>query len=225
MLKIGHRGAKGYEPENTLIGFEKALALGVDQIELDVHLSADGEIMVIHDKTIDRTTNGSGCVNSLTCTELQQFRIRKQHYIPTLTEVLDLIDRKCSVNIEIKSTNLADKLVTVLEQFIIEKDWKYSHFIVSSFKWDTLEKVRSLNPEISIAVLTETNIEHALAFAKKIRAQAINPDFQLLSKDNVSAMQQAGFQVFSWTVNEKEDIKRIQSYKVDGIISDFPDRL
>ena len=122
MLKIGHRGAKGYEPENTLIGFEKALALGVDQIELDIHLSADGEIMVIHDETIDRTTNGSGCVNSLTCTELQQFRIREQQYIPTLIEVLDLIDRKCSVNIEIKSTNLADKLVTVLEQFIIEKE-------------------------------------------------------------------------------------------------------
>jgi glycerophosphoryl diester phosphodiesterase len=225
MLKIGHRGAKGYEPENTLIGFEKALALGVEQIELDIHLSADGEIMVIHDETIDRTTNGSGCVNSLTCTELQQFQIRKQQYIPTLIEVLDLIDRKCSVNIEIKSTNLADKLVTVLEQFIIEKDWKYSHFIVSSFEWDTLEKVRSLNPEISIGVLTETNIEDALAFAKKIKAQAINPDFQLLSKYNVSAMQQAGFQVFPWTVNEIEDIKRIQSYKVDGIISDFPDRL
>ena len=225
MLKIGHRGAKGYEPENTLIGFEKALTLGVDQIELDIHLSADGEIMVIHDETIDRTTNGSGCVNSLTCTELQQFRIREQQYIPTLIEVVDLIDRKCSVNIEIKSANLADKLVTVLEQFIIEKDWKYSHFIVSSFEWDTLEKVRSLNPEILIGVLTETNIEDALAFAKKIKAQAINPDFQLLSKDNVSAMKQAGFQVFSWTVNEIEDIKRIQSYKVDGIISDFPDRL
>jgi glycerophosphoryl diester phosphodiesterase len=225
MLKIGHRGAKGYEPENTLIGFEKALTLGVDQIELDIHFSADGEIMVIHDETIDRTTNGSGCVNSLTCTELQQFRIKEQQHIPTLIEVLNLIDRKCSVNIEIKSTNLADKLVTVLEQFIIEKDWKYSHFIVSSFEWDTLEKVRSLNPEISIGVLTETNIEDALAFAKKIKAQAINPDFQLLSKDNVSAMQQAGFQVFPWTINEIEDIKRIQSYKVDGIISDFPDRL
>ena len=225
MLKIGHRGAKGYEPENTLIGFEKALTLGVDQIELDIHLSADGEIMVIHDETIVRTTNGSGCVNSLTCTELQQFRIREQQYIPTLIEVLNLIDRECSVNIEIKSSGLADKLVTVLERFIIEEDWKYSHFIVSSFEWDTLEKVRSLNPEISIGVLTETNIEVALAFAKKIKAQAINPDFQLLSKNNVSAMQQTGFQVFPWTVNEIEDIKRIQSYKVDGIISDFPDRL
>ncbi|WP_026708239.1 glycerophosphodiester phosphodiesterase [Flavobacterium frigidarium] len=225
MLKIGHRGAKGYEPENTLIGFEKALALGVDQIELDIHLSADGEIMVIHDETIDRTTNGSGCVNSLTCTELQQFRIKEQQHIPTLIEVLNLIDRKCSVNIEIKSTNLADKLVTVLEQFITKKHWKFSQFIVSSFEWDTLEKVRSLNPEISIGVLTDTNIEDALAFAKKIRAQAINPDFQLLSKYNVSAMQQAGFQVFPWTVNEIEDIKKIQSYKVDGIISDFPDRL
>ena len=225
MLKIGHRGARGYEPENTLIGFQKAVALNVDQIELDIHSSADGEIMVIHDETIDRTTNGNGYVNSFTRLELQQFQIEGQQYIPTLIEVLNLIDRKCSINIEIKSNGLANKLVGLIEQYVTEKLWKYSDFIVSSFEWDNLEKVRLLNPSIPIAVLTETSIEDALAFAKKIKAQAINPDFQLLSIENVSQMQQAGFQVFPWTVNEIEDIKRIQSYKVDGIISDFPDRL
>lgn len=225
MLKIGHRGARGYEPENTLIGFQKALALNVDQIEFDIHSSADGEIMVIHDETVDRTTNGSGNVNSFTRLELQQFQIEGQQYIPTLIEVLNLIDRKCSINIEIKSNGLADKLVSIIQQYVTEKQWKYSDFIVSSFEWDNLEKVRLLNPTIPIAVLTETSIEDALAFAKKIKAQAINPDFQLLSIENLSQMQQAGFQVFPWTVNEIEDIKRIQSYKVDGIISDFPDRL
>ena len=225
MLKIGHRGARGYEPENTLIGFQKALALNVDQIELDIHSSADGEIMVIHDETIDRTTNGSGYVNSFTRLELQQFQIEGQQYIPTLIEVLNLIDRKCSINIEIKSNGLANKLVGIIEQYVTEKQWEYSDFIVSSFEWDNLEKVRLLNPSIPIAILTETSIEDALAFAKKIKAQAINPDFQLLSTENVSHVQQAGFQVFPWTVNEIEDIKRIQSYKVDGIISDFPDRL
>ena len=225
MLKIGHRGARGYEPENTLIGFQKAVALDVDQIELDIHSSADGEIMVIHDETIDRTTNGNGYVNSFTRLELHQFQIEGQQYIPTLIEVLNLIDRKCSINIEIKSNGLANKLVGIIEQYVTEKQWKYSDFIVSSFEWDNLEKVRLLNPSIPIAVLTETSIEDALAFAKRIKAQAINPDFQLLSIENVSQMQQAGFQVFPWTVNEIEDIKRIQSYKVDGIISDFPDRL
>ena len=225
MLKIGHRGARGYEPENTLIGFQKAVALDVDQIELDIHSSVDGEIMVIHDETIDRTTNGNGYVNSFTRLELQQFQIEGQQYIPTLIEVLNLIDRKCSINIEIKSNGLANKLVGIIEQYVTEKQWKYSDFIVSSFEWDNLEKIRLLNPSIPIAVLTETSIEDALAFAKKIKAQAINPDFQLLSTENVSHVQQAGFQVFPWTVNEIEDIKRIQSYKVDGIISDFPDRL
>ncbi|MBE0393010.1 glycerophosphodiester phosphodiesterase family protein [Flavobacterium sp. PL002] len=225
MLKIGHRGARGNEPENTLIGFQKALALNVDQIELDIHSSVDGEIMVIHDETIDRTTNGNGYVNSFTRLELQQFQIEGQQYIPTLIEVLNLIDRKCSINIEIKSNGLADKLVGIIEQYVTEKRWEYSDFIVSSFEWDNLEKVRLLNPSIPIAVLTETSIEDALAFAKKIKAQAINPDFQMLSTENVSQMQQTGFQVFPWTVNEIEDIKRIQSYKVDGIISDFPDRL
>lgn len=225
MLKIGHRGAKGYEPENTLIGFEKALALGVDQIELDIHLSADGEIMVIHDETVDRTTNGSGLVKSFTRLELQQFQIEKQQYVPTLTEVLNLIDKKCSVNIEIKSSDLAEKLVVIIEHFVTEKLWKYEHFLVSSFEWNNLEQVRLLNPKIPIAVLTETDIEHALAFAKKIKAQAINPDFQLLTNKNVSKMQHAGLKVFPWTLNEIADIKKIKEYKVDGIISDFPDRL
>ena len=225
MLKIGHRGARGHEPENTLISFQKALELNVNQIELDIHLSSDGAIMVIHDETINRTTNGSGFVKTFTRLELQQFQIEKQQTIPTLIEVLSLIDRKCSINIEIKSSDLTDQLVDIIEQFIHKKQWEYQHFLISSFEWDNLEKVRVLNPNIPIAVLTETNLEDALAFAKKIKAKAINPDFQLLSKENVSTMQHDGFQVFPWTVNEMEDIKRIKSYKVNGIISDFPDRL
>lgn len=225
MLKIGHRGARGYEPENTLIGFQKAIDLDVDGIEFDVHLSTDNQLIVIHDETIDRTTNGKGFVNTLSLPELKVFEIDHKYRIPTLTEVLDLVNQKCFVNIELKSYEAADKVVELIEKYINEKNWKYSHFLVSSFDWNALQQVKFLNASIPIGVLTETDLDLALAFAKVIQAKSIHPYFLLLTKENTEQLQKKGFQVFPWTVNEIEDIKKIKTYNVDGIISDFPDRL
>ncbi|MBC5836899.1 glycerophosphodiester phosphodiesterase [Flavobacterium muglaense] len=225
MFKIGHRGAKGHEPENTIIGFQKAIDLHVDRIELDVHLSSDNELMVIHDETIDRTTDGQGLVTSFSLPELKRFKIEKIHNIPTLTEVLNLIDQKCDINIELKSFESADYVVTLIEKYVNEKNWKYDRFVVSSFDWNVLQQVAFLNADIPIGVLTETDLDLALAFAKFIRAKSIHPYFHLLTKENTAQLQQKGFQVFPWTINEIEDIKRIKTYQVDGIISDFPDRL
>ena len=103
ILKIGHRGAKGYEPENTLIAFQKAIDFKVDGIELDVHLSSDGEIIVIHDETIDRTSDGKGFVNQFTAFEL------KKYGIPKLVEVLDLTNQKCFINIELKGIGTTNR--------------------------------------------------------------------------------------------------------------------
>lgn len=225
MLKIGHRGARGYAAENTLSSFEKAIDLKVDGIELDVHLSADGKLMVIHDETIDRTTNGKGLVNSFTRAELENFSIEDNNKIPTLSSVFDLVDRRCFINIELKSFETASKVVALIEKYIREKHWKYTDFIVSSFDWNALEEVNFVNPEIPIAVLTETDLDKALAFAKIIQAKAINPDFQLLNIENTKKLQENGFEVYPWTVNETTDIKKMQSFNVNGIISDFPDRI
>jgi len=225
MLKIAHRGAKGYEPENTLKAFQKALDLNADGIELDVHLSADGHIIVIHDETIDRTTNRKGFVNTLSLTELKSFLIEDQYEIPTLNEVFDLTDKKCLINIELKGVGTSNKVVSLIEEYISDKNWNYEHFIISSFDWNYLEEVRNLNPNIAIGVLTEENLDTALAFAEKIKARAIHPDYHLLNMENVNQVQEKGFLVLPWTINVKEDIQKIKSFKVDGIISDFPDRL
>lgn len=225
MLKIAHRGAKAYEPENTLQAFQKALDLNSDGIELDVHLSSDGHIIVIHDETIDRTTNGKGLVNDFTLTELKSFLIDGKYQIPTLYEVFDLVDKKCLINIELKGLETAPKVVALIEKYISEKDWKYEHFIISSFDWNMLEETSKLNSNIPIGVLTEENINTALAFAEKIKAKAIHPDFQLLNAENVSEMQKKGFLVLPWTVNSEEDIQKVKSYKVNGIISDNPDKI
>ena len=225
ILKIAHRGAKAYEPENTLQAFQKALDLNSNGIELDVHLSSDEQIIVIHDETIDRTTNGKGLVNDFTLAELKSFLIDEKYQIPTLKEVLDLVDKKCLINIELKGLGTPFKVVKLIEEYISEKNWNYNHFIVSSFDWNMLQETSKLNPNIAIGVLTEEDLDKALAFAEKIKAKAIHPDFQLLNKENVSEIQEKGFLVLPWTVNTEEDIQKVKSYNVNGIISDNPDKI
>ncbi|MFH6961614.1 glycerophosphodiester phosphodiesterase [Flavobacterium plurextorum] len=225
MLKIAHRGAKAYEPENTLQAFQKALDLNSDGIELDVHLSSDEQIIVIHDETIDRTTNGKGLVNTFSLSELKSFLIDRKYQIPTLKEVFDLVDKKCFINIELKGLGTPIKVVQLIEEYILDKNWNYNHFIISSFDWNMLEETSNLNPKIPIGVLTEENLDTALAFAEKVKAKAIHPDFQLLNTENVSEIQEKGFLVLPWTVNHEEDIQKVKSYKVNGIISDNPDKI
>lgn len=225
MLKIGHRGAKGYEPENTLIAFEKAINLGVDGIELDVHVSFDNELIVIHDETVDRTTNGKGEVNQLYLKELKALKIEITEKIPTLTEVLDLVNQRCFINIELKGIGTAQPVIQLIAHYISEKNWDYNNFIISSFDWKMLEETHSLDSKIKIGVLTEESIDTALALAKKINAFAIHPNYELLSKENVILMQQNGFEVYPWTVNSENAIQKIKSFNVNGIISDFPDRI
>lgn len=219
ILKIGHRGAKGHEPENSLLSFQKALDLKVDGIELDVHLSSDGEIIVIHDETIDRTTNKKGFVQNFTSSQLKELGIS------SLKEVLDLINRNCLVNIELKGIGTAKPVNNLINHYISDKKWGTNNFLISSFDWKMLEEIHSLNPKIRIGVLTEESISAALAFAKKINAFSIHPNYVLLSKENVALMQENEFEVYPWTVNSKEDIQKIKSFNVNGIISDFPDRI
>jgi glycerophosphoryl diester phosphodiesterase len=225
ILKIAHRGAKGYEPENTLASFQKALDMQVDGIELDVHLSSDGHLVVLHDETIDKTTNGKGLVNSFSLQKLKSFRIENEHQIPTLAEVFDLVNQQCFINIELKSFESADAVVALIEFYVSEKNWNYTSFLVSSFDWNALQQLAFLNNQIPIGVLAELNLDLAQAFAKFIQARSIHPHFHLLTKDNTAQLQQKGFEVFPWTINEEEDIQKIKTFNVNGIITDFPNRI
>lgn len=225
MLKIAHRGAKAYEPENTLKAFQKALDLNADGIELDVHLSSDGHVIVIHDETIDKMTNGKGFVNTLSLSELKSFLIEGTHEIPTLKEVFDLVNKKCLINIELKNADTLTKVIALIDEYVSGKNWKYEHFIVSGFDWNALQEVHNLDSKIPIGVLTETDLDLAVAFAKTIEAKAIHPYYHLLNEKNVQEIQKKGFLVLPWTVNVTEDIQKIKNYKVDGIITDFPDKI
>lgn len=225
ILKIAHRGASGYEPENTIAAFQKAIAMGADGIEFDVHFSKDGEIVVIHDETIDRTTNGNGFVNDMYLNELKSFLIDGKHEIPTLEEVLNCTNVTILVNIELKSNFFIEKVIFLIEKFVLENGYKYDNFIISSFDWESLKTVQKLNSKIPIGVLVYENLDLAIAFAKEIHAKSIHPNFKLLKEENVKIMKQNGLQIFSWTVNEQSDIQKVKSLKIDGIISDYIDRL
>ena len=219
MHKIGHRGAKGYFAENTLASFQKAIELGADGIELDVHLSSDGKVVVIHDSAVDRTTSQKGLVKDFTSKELEQLGI------PTLVSVFDLLNQNCFINVELKTYETADKVAELIEHYITEKRWNYEHFIISSFDWNALQQIHFLNDRIRIGVLTNTDLDLALAFAKFIKAYSIHPYYHLLTAENVAKMQSKNFKVYPWTINEAEDITFVKSLNVDGIITDFPDRI
>lgn len=223
--KIGHRGAKGHVAENTLESFQKAIDLGSNAIELDVHLTACGELVVFHDFTVDRMTNGSGEVHKLTLAELKKLTVSEGFQIPTLAETFDLINRKCWINVELKGHNTATAVCELIAQYISEKGWKYEDFVVSSFQKEELEKTRALNPKIRLATLSQASVEQALEWADELSAYAIHPHFSLLTLDNIAEAKRKGYKINVWTVNHDEDIQRLESYNIDGIISDFPDKL
>ncbi|TBX70615.1 glycerophosphodiester phosphodiesterase [Flavobacterium silvisoli] len=215
MLKIGHRGAKGHAAENTLASFQKALTLGVDMVELDVYLSKEGVPVVIHDKTVDRTTSASGLVSDFSVSELEKLGI------PSLEAVFQLVKNQCEINLEIKSFETTEAVLKLIDS----KRFETEKLLISSFDWNALQEVRFHDNTLRIGVLTETDLDLAIAFGKFIKAYAIHPHFHLIDSEKVALIKKNHFKIFPWTVNEPEDIIFVQSLGVDGIISDFPDRL
>lgn len=224
-LKIGHRGAKAHLAENTLESIQKALDFGVDMIEIDVHKCTSGDLWVIHDFTLDRTTNGSGEIAKKSSEELKKLKIEGKYKIPLLTEVLNLIEGKCLINIELKGLNTAEPVCNLVKEKVTSGSWKYSDFIISSFQKNELFEVRKIDEEVPIAVLSKASVPEAIEVGKLLKASAIHPSLGIITRDNTKLSQDNGFKVNVWTVNEREDIQRMIDFGVNGIISDYPDRL
>ena len=224
-IVIGHRGAMGHETENTLASVQKALDLEVDMIEIDVFRIVSGEVVVFHDERVDRLSNGGGRIEEYNIVAIKALLLDGNHRIPVLQDVLRLVDKKTKLNIELKGANTADAVNFIVENYVERQGWTLDQFVISSFNWEELRSLRELNKDISIAVLTEGNPLDAMAVAKELGAVAINPYYQTLTKENVAEIQQAGFKVFTYTVNDPEDIGRMKDFGVDGIFSDYPERV
>lgn len=225
MLRIGHRGASGYEPENTLLSFNRAVQLRVDMIELDVHVCQSGEIVVIHDDKVDRTTNGTGYVADKTLDQLRILDAGRGEIIPSLREVLEMVNKKTKVNIELKGTGTAKPVFQLLEKYVTEFGWVYSDFLISSFNHDELQKFRRLGKEFNIGVLGAGVDAGFIESAEQIGAYSINIYLKSVTSELVDIARRKSIKVFVWTVDDIADIERMRSMGVDGIFSNYPDRL
>lgn len=218
-LIIGHRGAMGYETENTMLSFQKALDLFVDMIEIDVYVIKTGEVVVFHDKTLKRLASSLENIEDLTLEEVKNINLIGNHQIPTLIEVIEFIDKRVPLNIELKGQKTALPTQKIIENY------KNHHFLISSFDWDELKIFRKLNSKIPIALLSQQNHLDAIPIAKKLNAIAVNPWFFTLTKHEVEEIHNNGFQVYTYTVNEITDIKEAIYFGVDGMFCNFPDRI
>lgn len=225
ILNIGHRGAMGHETENTIASIQKALELNVDMIEIDVFKISSGEIVVFHDEKIDRLTNGSGAIESLNLEALKNLTVKGNHKIPLLIEVLDVIGHKVSLNIELKGPGTSAGVIQIIDSYMENKGWSLDDFLISSFNWEELKVMRNINNDIEIAVLTEANPLDAIAIGEELDAVAINPNYMSLTKGNVSKIQSHGFKIYTWTVNDAEQISKMKSLGVDGIFTNYPERV
>jgi len=224
-LVIGHRGAKGHVAENTLPSISKALEMGVDGVEIDVFLCRSGELVVFHDKTLEKLSDGEGFIEELTLDSIRKISVLGGYKIPTLNEVLDLIQGSVFLNIELKGSGTAKPTEKLIKEYLKKGKWNAQQFIISSFNWEELEIFYQLNQNIPIAVLTGADPLDAIPIAKGLNAQAINPNFRALTQKNVEKMQKEGFKVFPYTINEPEHIEKMLAFKVDGIITDYPERV
>jgi glycerophosphoryl diester phosphodiesterase len=232
-LIFAHRGACKVAPENTLPAFQAALDLGADGIELDVHFSSDGKLVVIHNPTLDKTTNGSGRVTGLTFEELRRFDAGS-HFgpqfagtpLPALEEVLDLCKDKLLMNIELKSlsSNTANIGVDVVAA-VRARDMA-DQVVISSFNPLALRRAKKAGPEIECALLTAPDLpgwmRAGITFSYS-RADAVHPEFPMVDEAYMAWAVKRKMPVRPWTVNEVADMQRMIALGVDSIITDVPD--
>ena len=221
---FGHRGARGHEPENTLRSVRTALALGADGVEVDVYL-AGGQLVVIHDRTLGRTTNGSGFVTKKSFTYLRSLDAGLGERIPTLAEVFDTVNRRALINVELKGAQTAAPVVVLIDEYVRQRDWHYEDFLVSAFDHAQLREVKKLRPEIRTGALV-TNVPRGFAaFAERLGAWSVNVAKENVTPRLVADAHQRGLKVFAYTVNEPADITRMATLGADGVFTDFPERV
>ena len=225
ILNIGHRGAKGHIAENTIASIHKAIELGADGIEIDVFLCKSGEIVLFHDKTLEKLTNGDGNIEDKNLEELRKLKVLNSSYsIPTLEEVLNSIDKDVFLNIELKGRNTAKGSFDLVREYVDIHKIELKNILFSSFDWEELKDLRALSNEVKLALITGDDPLLAIDSALHLKAVAINPNYKDLNEHNISKIISKGLKIYTWTVNRKQDIEKLKALNVNGIITDFPDR-
>ncbi len=232
LLNIGHRGASGRFPENTLSSFRAAIEAGAEMCELDVQMTRDGVAVVIHDDTVDRTTDGHGPVAGLTLAELKRLdagawfdRKFAGERIPTLDEVLAAVKDRCALDIELKAKHSERQVCELMRKHRAIDTSSTMPGMISSFEWDLLWRAREIEPAIRIGMLAEKNPARLIAEAIARRVAAINPRFDLATAEFCEQAHRSGLKVYVWTVDAPEAMRALADNGVDGIVTNYPERL
>ncbi|GAB2497769.1 glycerophosphodiester phosphodiesterase [Alkalibacterium psychrotolerans] len=230
---FAHRGFKGHFPENTMLAFREAYNTGADGIELDVRLTRDKEVIIFHDETLDRLTEGEGSVDSYTLKEIQQFKIKDPRWpdlmeldIPTLADYLKWVkDKPLLTNIELKTIDEKDR---ELEEKVTEEIRRYGlqkKLIISSFYQDRLERMIAQLPEVQTALLVPEFNERVITDAKNLPVDFIHLKAVSVTREVVEEAHRHGKAISTWTVNDYEELKQLNKLLLFAIITDYPNRL
>jgi glycerophosphoryl diester phosphodiesterase len=232
---VAHRGAAGYAPENTIAAFDKAVEMKADYIEIDVQRSKDGELVIIHDTTINRTTDGSGNVKDLTFHQLRSFDAGSWmgeeflgEKIPTFDEILDRYHGKVGILIELKAPELypgiEEEVAEELKGRNLDKP-QNEKIIIQSFNFESMKKINSLLPKVPVGVLTSSIADTTDEALKEFSTYAdyFNPSYRIVTKDLVNRVHSLDMKISSWTVRSQEAADFLLEMDVDAIITDYPD--
>ncbi|MDX1805512.1 MAG: glycerophosphodiester phosphodiesterase family protein [Paenisporosarcina sp.] len=232
---IAHRGAAGYAPENTIAAFDKAIEMKADYIEMDIQRTKDGELVIIHDTSVDRTTEGSGYIKDLTLNELRsldagswkgtEFAGEK---IPTFDEILDKYHGKIGILLELKAPEIYPGIEESIAQELKDRHLdkpQNEKMILQSFNFESMKKMNTLLPNVPIGVLTWSKADTTPQALKEFSAYAdyFNPSYGLINEELVNQVHSLGMKISSWTVRSQESADFLLEMNVDGIITDYPD--
>lgn len=225
VMVVAHRGASGYAPENTLAAVKLATEMKADMTEFDVYKSKDGVIVVMHDETVNRTTNGKGKIEEMTLKELQTLDAGSKYdkkfageKIPTLEEIIKLAKGKILLNIEIKGAGCEKGIVGLVKKYGMQ-----DKVLVSSFHHEYLQTVKELNPDIRTGALVNFSPD-IQKIVSEIKADALNIMWLGFNEKVFKEAKDNGLAVFVWTVNDETGMKKMVEAGVDGIITNYPDR-
>ncbi len=214
---IGHRGAAGLEPENTLRSFRRAAEEGADALELDLRVTHDGHLVVLHDPTVDRTTSGTGSVHELTLAEVQQLDAGLGERVPTFEEVLETTT--LPIHAELKVVEAAEPLASGILEKAAER------ITLISFHPEALRRMKRVLPDQRLGLILSGAPPDAAERARSLDADLVSLEAEYLSAEAVERCRRAALKVTAWTVNEPEQMQRVVELGVDGIATDRPDLL
>jgi glycerophosphoryl diester phosphodiesterase len=217
IANIGHRGAASLEPENTLRSFRRAAAEGADAIELDLRLTRDGCLVILHDADVNRTTNGSGSVASMTLDEIKRLDAGLGERIPSFEEVLEATE--LPIHAELKTVETAEPLAALIRERRLA-----ARVTPISFDLGALRRVKLSLPDLPVGLILSC-ASHSIVEARSVNAFQVSPRAAYLDAAKVEGYRRAGFRVTTWTVNEPEEMRRVLGLGVDGIVTDRPDLL